>query len=48
MNLRFHLFVSGVNQGKLMSKEGEPKISFCYRRCLGASRQSFRERGGVI
>ena len=46
MNLRFYLFVSGVI--KAIRKEGESKISVCYRRGSGASPQSFRERGGVI
>ena len=35
MNLRFYLFVSGVNQGN-RGKGGEFKISLCYPRDLGA------------
>ena len=35
MNLRFYLFVSGVNQGN-EGRGGEFKISLCYPMGLGA------------
>ena len=46
MNLKFYLFVSGVNQG--MREGDESKISLRYSRGLGDSPQSFHKRGGVI
>ena len=39
MDLRLHLFVSGVNQGN------EPRISLCYPRSVRTPSQPFRERG---
>ena len=45
MNLKFDLFVSGVNQGN-GGRGGE--ISLCYPRGLGAFPQFYRERGGGI
>ena len=47
MNLRFFLFVSGVNQGNGGSG-GEFEISLSYPRGLRAFPQFYRERGGGI
>ena len=47
MNLRFYLFISGVNQGN-GGRRGEFKISLCYPRGSGAFPQFYRERGGGV
>ena len=47
MNLRFYLFVSGVNE-RNGGRGGEFKISLPYPGSLGAFSQFYRERGGRI
>ena len=47
MNLRFYIFVSGVNQGN-GGRGGEFKISLCHPRGLGAFTQFYCEQGEMI
>ena len=47
MNLRFYLFVSGVNQGN-GERTGDFRISLCYPRGLGTFPEFYCKHGGGI